>query len=304
MVLHVRPALPKPPEVDYDLARKVARVVGPLLKAYFRTRVEGLENIPAGRSLLVGVHSGGIVPVDALALGAAFYEHFEYQRSLQFLAHQLLWRISPEVTRIMEGIGGVEASPESGQALLEAERTVMVYPGGTYEVFRPFWERNRIDWNGHMGYVRLAVRTRTPIVPVPSVGAHEQFIGLTRGLALNRLVGLGKLLGRVEILPLLWTFPFGPTVAFLPPYLPLPAQVTVRCEEPMELHSTAAGRQVFRRNPKGDPEHLMTLHRMVQARMQAGLDGLARGRIPFLGRIPALERLGRVLGARPDRPAA
>lgn len=299
MVLHVRPSLPQPPEVDYPLVRRVAGVVGPVLRAYFRTRVEGLERIPTGRSLLVGVHSGGILPVDALALGAAFYKHFDYRRSLQFLAHQLLWRISPEVTRVMEGIGGVEASPENGQALLEAERTVMVYPGGTFEVFRPFWERNRIDWNGHMGYVRLAVRTRTPIVPVPSVGAHEQFIGLTRGLALNKLVGLSKLLGRVEILPLLWTVPFGPTVAFLPPYLPLPAQVTVRCLEPLELHNTAAGRQVFRRSPKGDPEHLRTLHRLVQTHMQEGLQSLSEGRIPVLGQIPALNRLRRRVWPRP-----
>jgi len=234
---------------------------------------------------MVGVHSGGILPVDALALGRAYYEHFEYQRPLQFLAHQILWRINPRVSRVLEGIGAVLASPKNGQALLEAERTVMVYPGGTFEVFRPFWERNRINWNGHMGYVRLAVRTRTPVVPVPSVGAHEQFIGLTRGVRLNRLIGLHKLLGRVEILPLLWTFPFGPTLAFIPPYIPLPAQVTVECLQPMELHQTAAGRQAFRRMAKGDPEHLLTLHRMVQQHMQRGLESLSRGRIPVLGRL-------------------
>lgn len=285
MVLHARPAAPEAPEVDYALIRKVAGALSPLLRTYFRTRVEGLERVPRGRALLVGVHSGGILPVDALALGAAFYEHFAYQRSLQFLAHQILWRVHPEVSRVMEGIGAVLASPEAGRALLEADRTVMVYPGGTYEVYRPFWERNRIDWNGHMGYVRLAVRTRTPIVPVPSVGAHEQFIGLTRGLALNKIFGLGKVLRRVEILPLLWTFPFGPTVAFLPPYIPLPAQVTVRCLEPLELHNTAAGRQLFRRNPKGDPEHLRTLHKLVQERMQGGLDALSKGRIPVLGQL-------------------
>lgn len=284
MVLHARPALP-PPDVDYALIRKVVKVLNPILRTYFRARVEGLHRLPQGRALLVGVHSGGVLPVDALALGAAYYKHFDYDRSLQFLAHQILWRVAPEVSRVLEGIGGVLASPANGQALLEAERSVMVYPGGTFEVFRPFWERNQINWNGHMGYVRLAVRTRTPVVPVPSVGAHEQFIGLTRGVALNRLVGLGKVLGRVEVLPITWTFPFGPTVAFLPPYIPLPAQVTVECLEPMELHSTRAGRQAFRRCPQGDPEHLGTLHRMVQERMQGGLRELSAGRIPVLGRL-------------------
>ncbi len=281
-------SLPKPPDVDYELIRKVARTMRPWLRTYYRARVEGIQNVPRGRALLVGIHSGGCIPADAFALGGAFYEHFEYQRSLQFLAHSVLWNINPKVARVIEGIGGVQASPINGQALLEHERAVMVYPGGAYEVYRPWWERNHIDWNGHMGYVRLAVRTRTPIVPVPSIGAHEQFISLSRGLSLNRFFRLHKWIKRLEIMPVIWALPGGLSIAGVAPlgYIPFPAQVTVRLLEPLELHNTEAGRALFRRNPKGDPEHMRTLHRMVQQVMQREVDDLARDRIPVLGKVP------------------
>lgn len=279
------------PGVDYQVIRKVVRALRPALGVYFRPRVEGLERIPAGRALLVGVHSGGMMPADALALGAAFYRHFSFERSLQFLAHRILWSVTPGFSRFMEAIGAVKASPAAGASLLEQDRAVMVYPGGTYEVFRPWWERHQVDWNGHMGYVRLAVRTRTPIVLVPSVGAHEQFVGLTRGLALNQLVGLHKVLGRVKIMPIIWSFPFGLSIAGIAPgYVPLPAQVSVRVLEPLALHETAAGRALFRRDPRGDPAHLRRLHRTVQQHMRAALQDMSRGRIPLIGHLPFFRR--------------
>jgi len=279
--------LPEVPDVDFQVVRKVARVLGPAMRLYYRPHVEGLERVPSGRALLVGVHSGGMLPVDALALGAAFYRHFSFQRSLQFLAHRVIWSVTPGFARFMESIGAVKASPAAGAALLEQDRAVMVYPGGAYEVFRPWWERHEVDWNGHMGYVRLAVRTRTPIVPVPSVGAHEQFVGLSRGLWLNRLVHLQKVVKRVEIMPIIWSFPFGLSIAGIAPgYVPLPAQVSVRVLSPIALHETSAGRALFRRDPRGDPDHLRHLHRMVQQHMRSALHEMARGRIPVIGHLP------------------
>ena len=126
------------PQVDFQVVRRVVRVLQPGLKIYYRPRVEGMARIPSGRALLVGVHSGGMMAADALALGAEFYRHFSYERSLQFLAHRILWSVTPGFARFMESIGAVKASPEAGTALLEQDRAVMVYPGGTYEVYRPW----------------------------------------------------------------------------------------------------------------------------------------------------------------------
>jgi 1-acyl-sn-glycerol-3-phosphate acyltransferase len=235
--------------------------------------------------MLVSMHNGGVTPVDSFILGVEYHRHFAYERPLHFLAHSILWKV-PYLGELAERVGGVSTNPQAAQALLEAGRTVCVYPGGAYEVFRPFWKRHEVDWNGHMGYLRLAVKTRTPVVPIPSVGAHETLIVLARGQRLLRMVGLeGKIPG-VSILPVGLAFPAGLTIAGLfPPYLPLPAQVSLRVMEPLELHDLPAGRALFRRDPQGDPAHLAHLHRLVTQKMQQGVDSLSVGRIPFLGQV-------------------
>lgn len=274
---------PLPRDVDFALCRRIERVIQPILKTYFRYRVEGFDRLPKGRLLLVSVHSGGIWPVDSLILGAEFLRHTEFQRPIHYLAHDILWRLPPAFVDVIERIGVVQANPNGAAMLLEADRALAVYPGGTREVYRPFAERNKINWNGHMGYVRLAVRTRTPIVPVPSIGAHETLIVLTSGERMNRLVGLSRILRKVPVLPIALTFPWGVALP-VPPHIPLPAQITLRAMEPLELHNLPDGRALFRRNPRGDPELMRRLHHLVQEKMQEGMDDLARDRVPFLGK--------------------
>ena len=55
-------------------------------------------------------------------------------------------------------------------------RALLVYPGGDYEVFRPSWERHKVDFDGRMGYVKLAREAGVPIVPVASVGGQESCV--------------------------------------------------------------------------------------------------------------------------------
>ena len=56
---------------------------------------------------------------------------------------------------------------------------LLVYPGGDREVFRTWRDRNRIDFGGRLGFVRLALRTGVPVVPAGSgapvvkVGPHS-----------------------------------------------------------------------------------------------------------------------------------
>jgi 1-acyl-sn-glycerol-3-phosphate acyltransferase len=284
MVLLLKNA-PPPPAPELGLVRRVCEALDGPLKAYFRYRVEGLENIPEGRAMLVGIHNGGILPVDSVILGMAYHKHFAYRRPLHFLAHSILWNLPRAVTQPLEQLGVVKTNPRAAQQLLEAERTVCVYPGGAYEVYRPFWQRHEVDWNGHMGYLRLAVRTRTPIVLVPGVGAHETLIVLARGQRLLRMVGLEGKWSGISILPVALTLPGGLSVGPFPPHFPLPAQISLRALEPLEIHNLPEGRALFRRVPNGDPELLGRLHHLVQQKMQEGMNALSVGRVPFLGQF-------------------
>ncbi len=275
---------PRPRDIDFDLVKKIGRTIHGPLRAYFRSRVEGLDNLPEGRALLVSVHNGGVIPADSLVLGSHLYRHFDYERPFHFLAHDILWWLPRQVTDVIERVGAVQGNHVNATAVLEADRAMVVYPGGAWDVYRPFSQRHKIDWNGHMGYIRLAVRTRTPIVPVPSVGGHETLFVLSRGEWIVKLLGIQGFIRGVRGIPVSIAFPWG-LVLPIPPHIPLPAQIDIQAMEPMELHNLPEGRALFRSNPKGDPDLLARLHAMVQQKMQQGIDALAQGRIPLLGKF-------------------
>ena len=81
------------------------------------------------------------------------------------------------------------------EALLEGGNILIVYPGGDHEVFRPWSERNRIDFGGRRGLVRLALRQQVPMVPAVSIGAHETLVVLTRGESVARFLRLDPACG-------------------------------------------------------------------------------------------------------------
>lgn len=76
---------------------------------------------------------------------------------------------------------------------------------------------------GRTGFVRLALRTGAPVVPVVGYGAHHAVVVLSRGERLARMLGLNRL--RIKAFPILLT-PFGLTSIVMPPP-PLPSSITV-----------------------------------------------------------------------------
>ena len=70
-------------------------------------------------------------------------------------------------------LGEVRACPENGERLLNRDELVAVFPEGVKGVGKYFRDRYRVARFGRGGFVRLAIRTRSPIVPVSVVGAEE-----------------------------------------------------------------------------------------------------------------------------------
>src|SRR5262245_60097397 len=48
---------------DPVFARRLVKVLGPILKLYFRGEVRGVENFTARQSMLVANHDGGMLPI-------------------------------------------------------------------------------------------------------------------------------------------------------------------------------------------------------------------------------------------------
>ena len=147
-----------------------------------------------------------------------------------------------------------------------------MYPGGDYEVHRPSWERNRVDFNDRKGFIRLALEQNVPIVPVVSIGGQETALFLTRGERLARLLALDRLF-RLKVLPISLAVPWGLNVGDMLGHLPLPAKITSETLPAIDL------RAEFGSDPDIDEvyDHLIRV-------MQDTLDALAaERRMPLLG---------------------
>jgi 1-acyl-sn-glycerol-3-phosphate acyltransferase len=258
-------------ERDPDFIRETLPTGWLLASLYYRAEVRGIENVPAtGPVLLVGNHSGGNLTPDTLAFALAFSTHFGVERRFYQLAHKLVLKV-PWVGWVRK-FGAIEASHENADLALSEGCAVLVYPGGDWEVFRPSWHSARIEFAERMGFIELALRHDAPIVPVVSIGGQETALFLTRGEGIARLLRLDRLF-RLKVLPISIALPWGINVGDFLGHIPLPAKITQRVLEPINLRDT------FGRRPsrKRVYEHVTRV-------MQEALDELAaERRLPLVG---------------------
>jgi 1-acyl-sn-glycerol-3-phosphate acyltransferase len=149
---------------------------------------------------------------------------------------------------------------------------VLVYPGGDYETHRPSWHSAKVEFGGRKGFIRLAAERNVPVVPVVSIGGQETALFLTRGERLARLLRLDRLF-RLKVLPVSLALPWGVNVGDFLGHIPLPAKITIKVLEPIDL------RREFGTDPDVD-----AAYDGIVARMQAALDELAaERRLPVAG---------------------
>jgi 1-acyl-sn-glycerol-3-phosphate acyltransferase len=247
-----------------------------LFVSWFRSEVRGLDRLPRqGPFLVVGNHSGGQIPPDLPVLLTAWWKARGEDEPVYALFHSFFLGL-PGVGSVMRRAGAVDAAPDSAEAVLRNGGILIDFPGGDYEVFRPWWERNRIEFGGRLGFVRLALRTGVPVVPAVSVGAHETLVVLARGQALARVLRIDRLF-RIKVMPLVVGPPFGLVPGGVPT-VPLPAKITVEVGEPLDWAS--------RYGPEAadDDDVVQACYEEITATMQGILDRLAaERRLPVVG---------------------
>lgn len=137
--------------------------VMPLLqaaRAYHRHSVEGLQHVPdEGRALIVVNHS--LATYDIMLLLTAIQQ--DKGRQPRPLIDRLFFKI-PYLGDLATLYGAVEGSQKAAESLLNADELVTVAPGGMREALRPSTQRYQIRWNRRTGFVKLAMRTRAPII--------------------------------------------------------------------------------------------------------------------------------------------
>ncbi|MGO9837660.1 MAG: 1-acyl-sn-glycerol-3-phosphate acyltransferase [Polyangiaceae bacterium] len=210
----------------FGISKKDLRLWGTLTAAfyrwYFSVKTRGIEHVPArGRAILVGNHSGGIA-IDAAMVVMSCLLEMDPPRLAQGMAEKFINRV-PFMNEWASRTGHLTGLPEHAERLLEDDRLLLTFPEGARGTAKLFRERNSLVDFGS-GFIRLALKTKSPIVPLAVLGGGEAFPTIANAYRLGRMFGA----------------PYFPIVAYGVP-LPLPAKIEIQYGAPM--HFTGTGNE-------------------------------------------------------------
>ena len=237
-----------------------------LYSRWFRVQTTGLDHIPSkGRALLVANHAGSLPYDSAMVMHAVRRDH-PSRRDVRPLVEDTVFHL-PFLGPIMNRIGGVRADPENAERLLRRDELVAVFPEGEKGMGKLWKDRYRLQRFGRGGFVKLALRTGSPIIPVAVVGAEEAAPMLGKVTWFARNIG-------IPWIPVTPTFPWlGPAGL-----LPLPSKWYVQFGEPLDLAQQGLG-------PSSADDRLLVnkLADKIRTQIQEMVDGLlSQRRSPVL----------------------
>lgn len=195
-----------------------------LYTQWWRVEATGATNVPAhGRAMLVANHAGSLFPFDASMITGAIMKEHPLPRWPRFMV--LDWAFSlPFLSAFMRKVGGVPASPHNATRILNDDGLMMVFPEGVKGTGKPFAERYRLQRFGRGGFVEVALRTGSPIVPIAVVGSEEIYPKIADSALLARAVG-------APYVPVTPTFPWLGLLGLVP----LPSKWRIEFCEPIDV---------------------------------------------------------------------
>jgi len=212
---------------DHQFTERVQHIALWLYRNYWRVEVEGIENVPAsGRALLVANHAG-VIPYDGAMIRTAIIAEHPHPRHARMLVVDWAFAM-PFTNMLLVKTGNVLAHPNNATALLERDELVGVFPEGVKGASKPYRDRYRVRRLGRGGFVQVALRTGSPIIPVAVVGSEEVHPVIADLRPVARILGL-------PILPITPTFPW----LGLAGLIPLPSKWRIAFGEP--IHVPRAG---------------------------------------------------------------
>jgi 1-acyl-sn-glycerol-3-phosphate acyltransferase len=260
-------------DLDHNFMRRQRHFWNLVVDHYFREEVEGWHRLPAPPALVVGIHSGGLMPMDAWTFCFQWWRRFEEQRPIHGTSHDFLMA-TPGLGDYFRRMGVLPAAPDSISAALKAGHDVMIWPGGDVDALRPWTQRDKVVLGGRTGFVKQAILSGVPIVPVATVGGHDTMFVLTDGRRVAKALRLDRLV-RSQVFPIALAAPYGIGPAIIPPF-PLPAKIRTEILEPVEVDSDP--------ERADDKRYVNKTYREVERRIQAGVDRLAgRRSFPVFG---------------------
>jgi 1-acyl-sn-glycerol-3-phosphate acyltransferase len=236
-----------------------------LYAVWWRVETTGIERVPeSGPGLVVANHSG-VLPYDGVMIKLAVRHEHPSRRDVRMLALDM-FALLPFLAPLLAKSGAVRANPENGERLLAKGELVGVFPEGVKGVGKRYKDRYKLARFGRGGFIRIALRTGSPIIPCAVVGAEE----------IHPVVAKADWVGRPFGLPY---FPITPTFPMLGPLgvVPLPTKWSIDFADPIDLRP-------YGPEAADDPILVNRLSEDVRSTIQGMIDGrLARRRSVWFG---------------------
>jgi 1-acyl-sn-glycerol-3-phosphate acyltransferase len=223
-----------------------------LYRYYFRVRTRGIERVPRGRVMLVANHAGQL-PFDGAMLGVALLLEAEPPRLMRAMGEYWIPRL-PFMSVWAARSGALVGTPANCRALLEADDCVAVFPEGVRGLNKVHADRYELQRFG-TGFMRLALDTGSPIVPVGIVGSEEQQPAFANWERLGRLLGMPA-------------FPVTPTFPWLGPLglWPLPVRYHLHFGAPLRFEGSGSDEDAV------IDEHVATVREAIEQLLREGLE--------------------------------
>jgi 1-acyl-sn-glycerol-3-phosphate acyltransferase len=207
---------------DPTYARGLVAAMIFVYRYWLRVETRDLERVPEGRVLLIANHAGNNFAWDGAMLATSLFLEGDPPRMVRGMGEYFLLKI-PFFNIFMHRVGSVVGTPENCVRLLEEEEAIMAFPEGQRGFVKTFRHRYQLQPFG-LGFMRLALETGTPIVPVGIVGSEEQ------SPCVANLRWLGRFISSPAF-PITLTFPWLGLAGFLP----LPVKFHIHFGEPLRF---------------------------------------------------------------------
>lgn len=263
-------------EFNPEFAVNVAELYLPISEKYHRAEYRGLENIPSADPFVSVGNHGGVHFMPEALLWITKYRSEHRSIPLLALSNGTINFLLEKVGLPLGRLGVVDDSPEAALMALESGYAIATYPGSDRDLSKPYSERNKIEFFGNVSYVRAAIASQKPIVPVVGCGGGETVYTINDGETIAEKFKLDELFG-IKSWPTFWSFPRGLHTGHTPHFsIPMPAKIIVSVLHPIPTDG-------FSPEDADDPEVVKTLDVKIRALMQEELDILSDGRIPLIG---------------------